>query len=118
MSNEAVPVPAVPGHHGGMAGWRQQQEQPPITARRVVVGGVVQGVGFRAATVRRAREVGVAGWVRNRPDGRVDTWAEGPAAAVTELVDWLAEGPRHAAVAEREVTEEQPQGYSTFEIDH
>ena len=101
-----------------MAWWRQkQQEQPPTSARRVVVGGVVQGVGFRAATVRQARELGVVGWVRNRPDGRVETWAEGPAEAVEQLTDWLGQGPRRAAVAEHQITDEQPQGYSTFEID-
>ncbi|HIZ34800.1 MAG TPA: acylphosphatase [Candidatus Ruania gallistercoris] len=100
-----------------MARWRQSQQPAPVTARRVVVSGVVQGVGFRAATVRRAREAGVAGWVRNRADGRVDAWAEGSGDAVTALVDWLGEGPRHAAVAECEVTEEQPQGYRSFEID-
>ena len=83
----------------------------------MVVAGVVQGVGFRVATVREARAAGVTGWVRNRPDGRVDTWAEGPEEAVAEIVRWLGEGPRQATVTEHEVTEEQPQGYTTFEID-
>ncbi|WP_147916695.1 acylphosphatase [Ruania zhangjianzhongii] len=94
-----------------------KRQQARVTARRVVVTGDVQGVGFRAATVRQARAAGVTGWVRNRSDGRVDAWAEGPAEAVAELVDWLANGPRHAVVTEREVTDEQPQGYTTFEID-
>lgn len=88
-----------------------------MTARRVVVGGVVQGVGFRVATVRQARAGGVTGWVRNRADGRVEAWVEGPAEAVAELVAWLGEGPRNATVTEHEVTEEQPQGYTSFEID-
>lgn len=101
-----------------MAWWRRnRQERAQMTARRVVVTGEVQGVGFRAATVRQAHAAGVFGWVRNRSDGRVDAWAEGPAEAVAEFVDWLAEGPRRAVVTEREITEEQPQGYTTFEID-
>ena len=82
-----------------------------------MVSGIVQGVGFRAATVRRARTAGVSGWVRNRRDGTVEAWVEGDRESVTELVDWLAEGPRHATVTEREVSEEQPQGYSSFDID-
>lgn len=98
-----------------MAGTRETQGQ--VIARRVVVTGDVQGVGFRVATLRQARMVGVTGWVRNRADGRVDTWAEGPADAVTELVDWLAAGPGPAVVTAREVSEEEPRGYTAFEID-
>ena len=96
--------------------WRRAQQQD-TAARRIVVSGIVQGVGFRAATVRQARAAGVTGWVRNRRDGTVEAWAEGDQQAVSELVDWLAEGPRHATVTEREVIEEQPQGYSSFDID-
>ncbi len=86
-------------------------------ARRIVVSGIVQGVGFRAATVRQARAAGVTGWVRNRPDGTVEAWLEGEPEAVTGLVVWLGDGPRHATVTGREVTEEHPQGYSSFDID-
>ena len=101
-----------------MVWWRRgRQEQHSQVARRVVVAGVVQRVGFRAATVRQARAVGVTGWVRNRRDGSVETWVEGDLEKVTQLVDWLAEGPRNASVSERTVTEEQPQGYPSFDID-
>ena len=100
-----------------MAWWRRAQQQEDKAARRIVVSGIVQGVGFRAATVRQARAAGVTGWVRNRRDGSVEVWVEGDQESVTELVDWLADGPRHATVTERDVTEEQPQGYSSFDID-
>jgi acylphosphatase len=53
-----------------------------LVAVRALVRGQVQGVGFREATVRRARSVGVLGWVRNRDDGAVEVHAEGPPAAV------------------------------------
>lgn len=81
------------------------------------MGGIVQGVGFRAATVRRAHAAGVHGWVRNLRDGRVEAWLEGEAESVAAVVDWLADGPKHATVTDQEVTEEQPQGYSSFDID-
>lgn len=71
---------------------------PDLTAARFVVAGRVQGVNFRWATTRAARELGVAGWVRNRPDGRVEVLAQGPPGAVDALAGFLAEGPPHAAV--------------------
>ena len=67
--------------------------------RRVRVSGRVQGVGFRAATRAKAEACGVAGWVRNRPDGSVEAAFEGDAEAVAALVDVLPE--RSAARAHR-----------------
>ena len=67
-------------------------------ARRVTVRGQVQGVGFRAAAVRRGRELGVLGWVRNEDDGTVLAHAEGPAAAVDAFVEFLRAGPPGAVV--------------------
>jgi DNA ligase D-like protein (predicted 3'-phosphoesterase) len=74
----------------------------PASSRaiRAVVTGAVQGVGFRDATLRRARALGVMGWVRNQDDGSVAVHAEGSPAAVDELVAFLREGPRGAAVAD------------------
>jgi acylphosphatase len=65
---------------------------------RFVVDGVVQGVGFRWFVVRRAQHVGLAGWVRNLPDGRVEVVAEGPTTNVEALAKALAEGPPQANV--------------------
>ena len=67
-------------------------------AARVV--GRVQGVSFRAATAEKAAELGLSGFVRNRVDGAVDLEAEGPQAAVLELVAWCRRGPPAAKVAE------------------
>ncbi len=82
----------------------------------MVVSGVVQGVFFRDTCRRRAKAEGVAGWVRNRPDGRVEAWFEGRPQAVENLVAWCRQGPRHAAVTGVATTEESPAGLEGFGI--
>jgi acylphosphatase len=62
------------------------------------VAGRVQGVGFRATTISVARRLGLAGWVRNLVNGEVELEAEGPRAALEELLASLALGPRGARV--------------------
>ncbi|CAN5808017.1 acylphosphatase [soil metagenome] len=84
--------------------------------RRVVVGGRVQGVFFRDECRRRARELGLRGWVSNRPDGRVEIEAEGSPDVVDRLVDWARTGPPHAEVAGVEVTDLDPTGLPGFEV--
>jgi len=76
----------------------------------------VQGVGFRAATLRRARSLGVLGWVRNAEDGTVAVHAEGPGAAVQELLRFLGGGPRGARVQSVEVQEAHVEGHEQFAI--
>ena len=72
----------------------------------VFVRGRVQGVGFRASAAHEARRLGVAGWVRNRPDGTVELEGRGTPAAVDALVAWLGHGPRGARVTGVDVHEE------------
>ncbi len=62
--------------------------------------GRVQGVGFRNFTQRRARRLGVTGWVRNEPDGSVHLEAEGPPGALEDLHAAIQDGPRMAVVDE------------------
>jgi acylphosphatase len=69
-----------------------------VKSVRVVVRGRVQGVFFRATTAQRAVELGVRGWVRNRPDGSVEAHCEGPEAAVDTLVAWCEIGPSRSRV--------------------
>ena len=64
----------------------------------LLVAGQVQGVSFRAYTVDEARRLGVQGWVRNLPDGRVEAEAEGEHKAVEALVAWCRHGPSAARV--------------------
>jgi DNA ligase D-like protein (predicted 3'-phosphoesterase) len=82
----------------------------------VVVRGSVQGVFFREATARLARELGVMGWVRNAKDGTVLVHAEGPEAAVEQLVEFLRKGPRAARVEDVEVETAKVEGHEQFAI--
>ena len=84
--------------------------------RRVVVHGRVQGVGFRISVARRAEQRGVAGWVRNRPDGAVEAVLEGEQDAVESLVAFCRAGPRGAAVTGAEVADEDFEGLSAFDV--
>jgi acylphosphatase len=81
-----------------------------------VVHGHVQGVFFRDTTMRRAIERGVAGWVRNNPDGTVEAVFEGDPDAVEAMVRFAHEGPRGAIVDRVEVIEEEPEGLTRFGV--
>jgi acylphosphatase len=70
----------------------------------------VQGVYYRASTAEQARALGLSGWVRNLPDGRVELEAEGDATAVARLVDWLHAGPPAARVDDVAVSERDALG--------
>jgi acylphosphatase len=87
-------------------------------ARRFVISGRVQGVGFRWFAHDAAAREGVAGWVRNLPDGTVEAWVEGESESVTRVERALRMGPRGARVdtvyAE---TEDAPGGYEGFSIE-
>ncbi len=74
-----------------------------MEARRVLVSGRVQGVGFRAFVARRARELGVSGFVRNLDDGRVEAVCAGEAAQVQALTEACRAGPPHARVAHLDI---------------
>jgi acylphosphatase len=69
-----------------------------MRAVRMRVTGQVQGVGFRAFVSRRAAELGLAGWVRNLPDGGVETEAVGAEDALARFVDAVKVGPRLARI--------------------
>jgi acylphosphatase len=87
-----------------------------MTRRRVVVGGRVQGVFFRDSVRRRAEGADVTGWVRNTPEGTVEAVFEGDPAAVEELVEFCRSGPSRAEVNSVDVSEEEPEGLSGFEV--
>lgn len=85
------------------------------SAVRLLISGIVQGVGYRAWAVRVARELGLQGWVRNLHDGRVELWAEGPAAVLDELEQRCRVGPRSAQVTRVEREARGGQSHAGFE---
>src|SRR3954468_11770806 len=92
---------------------------PSATALRATVRGAVTGVGFRAATVERAHELGVQGWVRHAEDdpAAIAVHAEGAPEAVGALEAFLREGPGGGArVEEAEVTAAKVEGHEQFAI--
>lgn len=82
----------------------------------VVVSGDVQGVGYRYTLRMIAQEAGVAGWVRNLRDGRVEAEVEGTPEQVDEVLAWMAEGPPGSRVAGAEVADAVPAGGNGFEV--
>ncbi len=86
-------------------------------AVRVFVSGRVQGVGFRYTAADRARDLGLAGWVRNLFDGRVEVFAQGTSANLDVYLSWLDLGPSAAEVTGISIREAPPRpGFSGFEI--
>ena len=82
----------------------------------VFFSGRVQGVFFRAFTRDNARKLGVSGWVRNLPDGRVEAVFEGPREKVEKLIYLCRYEHPHARVDSVEVEYEEPQGLKGFEV--
>jgi acylphosphatase len=85
-------------------------------AKRAVVRGIVQGVAFRWYAKERARELGLVGWIRNLPDGRVEACFEGSKEAVDSFVEWLQHGPPAARVDGVDLEEEALSGAERFEV--
>ena len=116
----------APGHpvEAGGAGLynphaRQRAGDGMEEARRFVISGLVQGVGFRYYVFKRARERGVVGYVRNLSDGRVEVVAQGSAEALSALRDDLEVGSSFSKVQRVEETPvAEANLYKTFMIDH
>jgi len=88
-----------------------------VKAASVRVRGRVQGVGFRAFAQQRARELGVQGFVRNRPDGSVEAWLQGEGGAIDRLIEHLRKGPMLARVDALELEPGTPEpSTGTFQI--
>lgn len=83
----------------------------------LLISGRVQGVAFRHYTVKTARSLGLAGWVRNLEDGRVEAVLEGDDAAVDAMLAWCRKGPPPAHVRQVDVQEEPFSGqFEDFRI--
>ena len=88
-------------------------DEPP-TARHILIHGHVQGVFYRDWTVKTARALGLAGWVRNLPDGTVEAHCEGGAAALDRMIEAMHEGPPRARPIRVEARPAQPGPYASF----
>ena len=82
----------------------------------VYVSGQVQGVFYRAECRRRAQELGLGGFVRNLPDGRVEAAFEEDDADVDAVVNWCHEGTPYADVRSVDATDEEPRGEHDFRV--
>ncbi|HXY77460.1 MAG TPA: acylphosphatase [Candidatus Acidoferrales bacterium] len=92
--------------------------EKPTEAKRYLVRGRVQGVGFRWFVEREAQLLGIAGWVRNNHDGSVEVLAQGTRDQLFGLHSRLREGPRAARVDAVEVSDASPvAGLSSFRIE-
>jgi len=87
-----------------------------LTARHYLISGRVQGVGFRYFAEHSARARGIAGWVRNLSDGRVEVFAQGRADRVKEFEQDLRRGPSRAEVRGFEAMDAAPLQMVRFEI--
>lgn len=73
---------------------------------RLLISGIVQGVGYRWACRREGHALGLTGWVRNLPDGRVEALLQGPREAVERMIRWCYRGPSEAQVSDIQVSYE------------
>jgi acylphosphatase len=83
---------------------------------RAIVSGRVQGVSYRASTAAKARQLNLAGWVKNLPNGNVELEAEGSPDQVAALVTWCHHGPPSARVDQVSVEELAPVGGDAFDV--
>jgi acylphosphatase len=94
------------------------QTEKTVEARRFVVHGRVQGVGFRWFVEREAHILGISGWVRNNADGSLEVLAQGTSDQLSGLHARLRQGPRAARVDDVEVSEARPSAnISSFRIE-
>jgi acylphosphatase len=92
------------------------KKQPQAIRIHLYISGTVQGVGYRFSTASMAKKLGLCGWVRNLPDGRVEAAFEGGKKAVEKMLSWCYQGPVYAMVQDIMVDREQPRGIKGFEI--
>lgn len=83
----------------------------------LIIGGRVQGVGFRYFTQHKARELNISGWVRNTPDGKVEIEAEGDDQNMETFIDWMKIGPARAVIKLFSVSEITPlRNFTNFSV--
>lgn len=86
----------------------------PVTARRIIVHGRVQGVFYRDWTVETADSLGLSGWVRNLPDGTVEAHLEGETDTLERMIAAMRDGPPRAAPTRLDMREVQSEDFGSF----
>jgi len=94
----------------------KEDEKVTKVAAKVSISGRVQGVWYRASTRDMARQIGLCGWVRNMPDGRVEAWFEGEREQVERMLAWCWKGPPLAAVDDVDTTWQDAQGLEDLQV--
>lgn len=89
---------------------------PKLIRAHVFIAGQVQGVAYRASTGEVAHRLGLSGWVRNLPDGRVEAVFEGEEPSIQEIIRWCHQGPPSARVEKVLVEYETPKNLADFTI--
>jgi acylphosphatase len=89
-----------------------------MIARHLSITGRVQGVFYRAWAREQADELGVQGWICNRPDGHVEAHVEGEQAAVEQMIDRLRRGPPSADVDDIRIWDADTFDFDDFEVRH
>ena len=87
-----------------------------LICKRCLIDGKVQGVFYRASAYEKGQLVGVKGWVRNLPDGRVEALIQGDEGQVEEMLDWFWQGPSNSRVSSVQCYDEQPITTDTFSV--
>lgn len=90
--------------------------ESPRIAKRFVISGRVQGVGFRYFVCQQAGALNLAGWVRNLPDGRVEAFVEGPSSEIDSVEQRLREGPSGSHVEDLDISHAAPSLAADFKI--
>ena len=96
----------------------RSKTQEPVIARRYLIAGRVQGVGFRYFVERVANELGIAGYTKNMEDGQVEVYAIGTAERLSELAGYLWKGPRLSDVRGVREIEAPVERYTDFRIEY
>ena len=94
----------------------QPRLHPFLERWQLLIQGRVQGVGFRSSCCRRAQDLGITGWVRNRHDGSVEVQAEGSPHAIAELRAWCEQGPPRSQVLRVKPSQLPVTGDDWFEV--
>ncbi|MEM9090820.1 MAG: acylphosphatase [Cyanobacteria bacterium P01_F01_bin.53] len=89
---------------------------PDQICLKVWITGRVQGVGYRYSTREQATALGLVGWVRKLPDGRVEAMIQGDRTQIERMIEWFHSGPPAAKVTAVETKEQTQQQFQTFEI--